>query len=324
MKYILVTGGAGFIGSNLCEALLKLDYKVINLDNFNDYYNPCYKRINIINAQLNPNYILIQGDIRDNELLDKIFTKYNIDTVVHLAALAGVRKSIENPNECIDIDINGTVNLLEACNKHMVSKMVFASSSSVYGNNKIPFNEGDIVNSQMSPYAAAKAAGELLCRTYNNMYKLPIVCLRFFTVYGPRQRPEMAIHNFIRCVDEGKEIVIYGDGTSTRDYTFVDDIIHGIISAIKIGCDFEIFNLGNSNSITLNYLINLIENKLGKTAIKNYTNLQRGDVFNTFADITKAKRLLNYNPSIPIEKGIDLFVNWYYLYKDLFKINYPK
>jgi UDP-glucuronate 4-epimerase len=321
MKNVLVTGGAGFIGSNLCDSLLKLDYKVINLDNFNDYYNPCYKRINIINTQLDPNYVLVQGDIRNNEVLRRIFSKYNIDIVIHLAALPGVRRSIENPREYIDIDINGTANLLEFCSKYEVSKLIFASSSSVYGNNKIPFNEEDKIDSQMSPYAAAKAAGELFCKAYNNLYGISIVCLRFFTVYGPRQRPEMAIHNFTRLIDEGKEILIYGDGTSSRDFTYIDDITQGIIASMKLNCNFEIFNLGNSNSINIEELIHLIEKKLGKVAKKNYLETQRGDAFSTCADITKAIQLLNYKPDTQIEQGIDKFVDWYNSYKYIYSGN---
>lgn len=322
MKYILVTGGSGFIGSHLCEKLLELGYLVINLDNFNEFYNPCFKKINIVNAQFNPNYILIQADIRNSDILNKIFSKYEIDTVIHLAALAGVRNSIENPMEYVDVDINGTVNILESCRINKVKKIIFASSSSVYGVRPTPFHEYEYVDSQTSPYATAKAAGELYCRTYNNLYKIPTVCLRFFTVYGPRQRPEMAIHNFTKCIDEGREIQIFGEGISSRDYTYIDDIVQGIISTINFDCNFEIFNLGNSKTVNLNYLISLIENKLGKLGNKKYIKVQMGDVLDTCSDISKAQRLLNYNPSTDIEVGIEKFINWYNIYKNIYNKNF--
>lgn len=311
MNSVLVTGGAGFIGSNLCEKLLEEGNRVINLDNFNDYYDNSIKIENIKRAKESINYVLVKGDIRERDAIENIFSKYKIDTVVHLAALPGVRTSISNPADYVDVDIKGTVNVLEACKNNLVSKVIFASSSSVYGNNRIPFKEKDEVNFQTSPYAAAKASGELLCRVYNNLYEIPIVCLRFFTVYGPRQRPEMAIHKFVKLIAEGKEISIYGNGNSKRDYTYVEDIVDGIISAINLKCGFEIFNLGNSNEVELNYLINLIEKKLGKTAIKKYMGLQMGDVFKTQGDITKAKLLLGYSPKTSIENGIEKFINWY-------------
>jgi UDP-glucuronate 4-epimerase len=320
MKSALVTGGAGFIGSNLCEKLLSLGYKVINIDNFSDYYNPCIKRVNISNSLTNPNYVLVQGDIRDRELLDVVFSKYEVETVIHLAALPGVRKSIECPWEYMDVDITGTVNILEACRKYKISKLIFASSSSVYGNNKMPFVEEDVVNSQMSPYAMAKAAGELLCRTYHNLYQLSIVCLRFFTVYGPRQRPEMAIHKFTNLIDEGKEITIYGDGTNARDFTYIDDIVEGIVASMNIKVGFEIFNLGNSNMININDLIYIIEKNLKKTANKNYISLQSGDVMNTCSNISKSKAMLDYSPSTSIEEGVALFVIWYNSYKNIYRM----
>lgn len=316
MSVILVTGGAGFIGSHLCEKLLDLGYNVVNLDNFNDFYDPKIKRDNIAKAQSNPNYILVEGDIRDRALLETIFNKYNIETLVHLAALAGVRKSISNPMEYVDVDIKGTVNLLEFSRRYKVKKFIFGSSSSVYGTNSIPFREEDCVNSQISPYAAAKLAGELFCKTYNLLYKIPMICLRFFTVYGPRQRPEMAIHNFTRLISEGREISIYGDGKSSRDYTYIDDIIDGIVAAVNLECNFEIFNLGNSNSIGLNELVNTIEKKIGKLAYKKYLTMQKGDVEHTYADNSKAGRLLGYKPKVGIEDGIDKFIKWY---KEQFK-----
>ena len=311
MSNILVTGGAGFIGSHLSEKLLDFGHEIICLDNFNDFYDPLIKRKNILTAELNPRYTLIEGDIRDGKLLDNIFTSFKTDTVVHIAALAGVRKSIDNPLEYVDVDIKGTVNLLEKSRSYKVKKFIYASTSSVYGLNQTPFKEDDDIKSPISPYAAAKRAGELFCRTYHTLYDMPIVCLRFFTVYGPRQRPEMAIHYFTRMIAEGKKILIFGDGSSSRDYTYIDDIINGVIESINLDCTFEIFNLGNSSPIKLNYLVDLIEKKLGKSADKVYLEMQSGDVEHTCADLTKSKSMLGYSPSILIEEGIERFVAWY-------------
>ncbi|MDF2672128.1 MAG: hypothetical protein K0R09_393 [Clostridiales bacterium] len=311
MNTILVTGGAGFIGSNLCEGLLKQNYKVINLDNFNDYYSPLIKRSNIVNALYNANYTLIEGSILDTELLDNIFKSFNIDKVIHLAAIAGVRNSIENPLEYVDVDIKGTVNLLEACKKYKISKFVFASSSSVYGANKNPFNEEDHLNLQLSPYAASKYCGEMFCKTYNLLYGIPIVCLRFFTVYGPRQRPDMAIHKFTKLIDEGKEIYVYGNGESSRDYTYIDDILDGIIASMKLDCDFQIFNLGSSEEIKILDLIGLIEKGLNKKANIHFIDTQPGDALHTFAYIRKSNAFLGYSPKVSISDGIAKFIDWY-------------
>jgi UDP-glucuronate 4-epimerase len=311
MKTVLVTGGSGFIGSSLCEKLLVLGYYVINLDNFNDFYNPLIKIKNIKNALTNTNYKVIDGDIQDKNLLTSIFNLYSVDIIIHLAALAGVRNSINSPLEYIDVDIKGTVNLLECAKKYNIKKFIFASSSSVYGQNTLPFKETDTVISQISPYAAAKQSGELFCSTYNKLYGIPIVCLRFFTVYGPRQRPEMAIHNFTKLISESKIISIFGNGTSSRDYTYIDDILEGIISSINLNFSFEIFNLGNSHPTNIEYLVSLIEENLDKKALIDYTLMQPGDVTHTFADISKAQRLLNYTPKVSIEKGIEEFIKWY-------------
>jgi UDP-glucuronate 4-epimerase len=311
MSTILVTGSAGFIGSHLSEKLLELGHEIINLDNFNDFYDPLIKRNNIRTAELNPRYTLIEGDIRDERLLNHIFNTHKIDTVVHIAALAGVRTSIENPIEYIDVDIKGTVNLLEHSRIYGIKKFIYASTSSVYGLNPAPFKESDNINSPISPYAAAKHAGELFCHIYNKLYGMSIVCLRFFTVYGPRQRPEMAIHYFARMIDEGKQISIFGDGSSSRDYTYVEDIVNGIVAAVNLNCSFEIFNLGNSNPVKLNYLIDLIEKELGKPANRVYLTMQSGDVEHTCADITKSRAILGYNPSVPIEEGIKRFIHWF-------------
>ncbi len=311
MKSILVTGGSGFIGSNLCDRLLKLNCRLVNLDCFNDYYSPLIKRRNISDALCNPCYTLIEGSILDTELLTDIFRSFNIDKVIHLAAIPGVRNSIENPLYYVDVDIKGTVNLLELCRKYNISKFLFASSSSVYGNNKIPFEEKDSLSLQLSPYAASKYCGEVFCKTYNQLYGIPIACLRFFTVYGPRQRPDMAIHKFTRMIDEGREITVYGNGESSRDYTYIDDIIDGIISSMNLNCDFEIFNLGSSEPVKILPLINLIEGRLNKKAIIYFTGTQPGDAPYTFADITKSKEMLGYRPRVSIRDGIDRFVDWY-------------
>ncbi len=311
MNAILVTGGAGFIGSSLCEKLLQQNYNVINMDNFNNYYDPIIKRCNIENASCNSNYTLIEGNILDTELLDSIFKSFNIDKVIHLAAIAGVRNSIENPLEYVDVDIKGTVNLLQMCKKYKISKFVFASSSSVYGVNKIPFNEEDHLSLQLSPYAASKYCGEMFCKTYNLLYGIPIVCLRFFTVYGPRQRPDMAIHKFTKLIDEDNEILIYGNGDSSRDYTYIDDIVDGIIASMNLDCDFEIFNLGSSESVKILYLIALIEKGINKKAKVKFINTQAGDALYTFADIEKAKEALGYSPKVCIGDGIDKFIAWY-------------
>jgi UDP-glucuronate 4-epimerase len=317
---ILVTGGAGFIGSHLCEKVLKEGYYVINLDNFNDYYTPSIKYQNIQAASNHKNYTLIKGDIRDKHTVENIFTNFPIKKVVHLAAIAGVRKSIVNPLKYAEVDVIGTVNLLENAVKNNVEKFIFASSSSVYGNSKnIPFKENEPLDLQLSPYAAAKRAGELYCATYHHLYKLPIIILRFFTVYGPRQRPEMAINLITRLIDRKIEVPLYGDGTSKRDYTYVDDIVNGIISAINFKCCYKIFNLGNSNPVSLSKMLSIIEEKLGKKAMIKYFPIQLGDVDITYADISQAKKYLNYCPTVDLESGVKKFIDWYLMNKELYK-----
>lgn len=311
MKAILVTGGAGFIGSSLCEELLRQGHRVINLDNFNSYYEPKVKRYNITKASLDPKYTLVEGDILDTQLLDNLFKSFNIDKVVHLAAIAGVRNSLLNPLSYVDIDIKGTVNLLEMCKKYNVCKFIFASSSSVYGNNNLPFREEDHLSNQVSPYAASKYCGEIFCKTYNTLYGIPIICLRFFTVYGPRQRPDMAICKFTRLMDSGREILVYGNGDSSRDYTYIDDIINGIVSSINLECNFEIFNLGSSDPIKITDLITIIEEKLEKKADIKFLGLQAGDVSHTFADISKPRSVLKYDPKVGIKDGVARFIDWY-------------
>lgn len=311
MNTVLVTGCAGFIGSRLCEKLLMQRCNVIGVDNFCCSYDPGLKRENVCFAIRYSNYILLKGDILDSEFMEQIFKENDIDTVIHLAALAGVRKSIEHPLDYVDVDIKGTVGLLELCRRYKVSKFIFASSSSVYGSCSPPFSEDMPLGTQLSPYAASKLSGELFCRTYHSIYGLPVVCLRFFTVYGPRQRPDMAIRIFTQAAAEGRSIGVFGDGTSARDYTYIDDIVDGIMAAAELDCGFEIINLGNSKPVGILDVIRLIEKYSGKTAGIEYLPLQTGDADITCADISKAARLLGYSPKVDIEAGIERFVKWY-------------
>ncbi|MCL5986647.1 MAG: GDP-mannose 4,6-dehydratase [Actinobacteria bacterium] len=309
---ILVTGGAGFIGSNLCERLITRGLNVTCLDNFNDFYDPSIKRRNIGWLLEQPNFELVEGDILYTNLLEVLFNTRSISKIIHLAARAGVRPSISQPLLYEKVNIRGTLNLLEMTKSYNVEQFIFGSSSSVYGNNrKVPFSEDDAVDNSISPYAATKRAGELLCHTYHKIYDINCITLRFFTVYGPRQRPEMAIHKFTRLIDSGKPIEIYGDGSSSRDYTYISDIIDGIESCLDKKLGFETINLGDSNPIKLIELVRLIEGALGKKADIKWMEHQQGDVDITYADITKAKNILNYYPKIKIEEGISEFVKWY-------------
>lgn len=309
---ILVTGGAGFIGSHLVERLLSQDKKVVVIDNFNDFYTPVYKRENISAVIRDPNLRLYETDIRDKAACQEIFERHQIEKVIHLAAQAGVRPSIENPLLYEDINCKGTLNMLELSKLYGIKQFIFGSSSSVYGNNKkVPFSEDDPVNEPISPYAATKRAGELYCYNYHHLYKMSISCLRFFTVYGPRQRPDLAIRKFTELIDNNQPITVYGDGTTQRDYTFFSDIIDGVISVLDKQFDFEIINLGDSRPVQLKRLIELIEQELDKKAHMNKLPEQPGDVQRTYADIRKAERFLCYNPKISIEQGIRLFITWY-------------
>jgi UDP-glucuronate 4-epimerase len=311
MIKVLVTGVAGFIGSHLCERLLAGGDEVVGLDNFDPFYDPAIKRHNIEQALKSNSFELVEGDIRDKALIEKLFAAKRPDMVVHLAAKAGVRPSIEDPAGYADVNINGTVALLEAARKTGVSKFIFASSSSVYGNNtKVPFSEMDNVDHPISPYAATKKAGELLCYTYSHLFKIDVVCLRFFTVYGPRQRPDLAIHKFATLIEEGREIPVYGDGSMMRDFTYIDDIIDGITGAIRNCKGYEIYNLGESRPIRLDTLIMRIEEALGKKARLKRMPEQPGDVQQTYADVSKAMKSLGYNPKTDIETGLARFVEW--------------
>jgi UDP-glucuronate 4-epimerase len=313
MKSVLVTGIAGFIGSHLAEHLLNLGYRVIGLDNFDDFYDPAVKRENIKTLMGDERCQIITGDIRNAAQVADVFKNNNISMVAHLAARAGVRPSLQQPALYQGINVGGTINLLQLSHEFAVERFVFASSSSVYGlNNRVPFKENARIDCPASPYAASKAAGELFCRTYNNLYGLPVTVLRFFTVYGPRQRPEMAIHLFTRMIESDQTISVFGDGKSRRDYTYVGDIIDGIYRAL-IAPDrgFDIFNLGNSSPVALEYLIRLIEEALDKKAKLRYLPMQAGDMPTTFADISRAEAQLGFAPKTTIEEGVRLFVDWY-------------
>jgi UDP-glucuronate 4-epimerase len=309
---IFVTGGAGFIGSHLVERLLAEGNRVVVLDNFDDFYDPAFKRRNLRRAQEHPRFRLVEGDLRDAALLENLWQQEKIDVVAHLAARAGVRPSIQNPFLYADVNIQGTLRLMEACRKGGVRRLVFASSSSVYGNNsKVPFSEEDPVSHPISPYAASKRAAELMCHTYHHLYGLDIACLRFFTVYGPRQRPEMAIHRFTRLIHEGKKISLFGDGRSSRDYTYIDDILEGTLAALSREHGFEIYNLGESRTVSLARLVEAIEEQLGKKAVIEYLPAQPGDVDQTYADIRKAREGLGYHPHTDLKEGLARFVRWY-------------
>ena len=314
MKNILITGGAGFIGSHLVDRLLSEgNWRVTVVDDFNSFYSPEIKRDNIRNHLGDQDYKLVEADIRDYAALEKPFVETNFDCLVHLAARAGVRPSLKDPRLYVETNINGTMNLLELARKNGVKQFVFGSSSSVYGvNEKVPFAEDDPIFNPISPYAATKAAGELICHTYAHLYEMRIVCLRFFTVYGARQRPDLAIHKFAKLISEEKPIPVFGDGSTRRDYTYVDDIIAGVRAAIDYqATNYEVINLGESRTVELRELIALIEKELNARAKIDRQPLQPGDVPQTFADISKASRLLRYNPQTQIEVGIKKFVEWF-------------
>jgi len=308
---ILVTGGSGFIGSHLCEKLVDMGLETINLDNFYNNYDPAIKEKNIASLLDNPLYYLYRGDIRDNSILDRIFTTHSIGAIIHLAAMAGVRQSLAKPRDYISVDIEGTVNLLEYAVKYQIKQFLFGSSSSVYGNNPAPFKESDRLERPLSPYAAAKISGEMFCRVYHQLYGLSITCLRFFTVYGPRQRPEMAIHQFIKRIDLDLKVPLFGTGDSERDYTYIDDIIQGIIGALEVSYPFEIFNLGNSKMISLLELVKLIGQTMGKQPRFVQLPVQMGDAPRTWADLSHSNQVLGYQPKIDIVEGVMRFANWH-------------
>lgn len=309
---VLVTGGAGFIGSHTVEALLRRGDEVICLDNFNDYYNPGRKRQNVQAALEHRAFTLFEDDIRNADAVTRLFESQSIDRVIHLAAMAGVLPSIRNPALYEEVNVKGTLHLLDLARCFGVQHFVLASSSSVYGaNSKIPFEESDRVDSPISPYAATKRAAELLAYTYSHLYRFNCSVLRLFTVYGPRGRPDMAPYRFTQNVIEGQPIKMYGDGSSQRDYTYVDDIVRGILAALDKPMGYEVFNIGNSTPVPLKRFIVTVEEAVGRKAIIEQAEVQAGDVPITYADIRKAGNVLGYAPATSIEEGLRRFVDWY-------------
>ncbi|MFC3773508.1 SDR family NAD(P)-dependent oxidoreductase [Paenibacillus sp. GCM10012303] len=309
---MLVTGGAGFIGSHLVDSLLAEGHEVLVIDNFDPFYARSIKEQNISQQLESSRYQLVEADIRNREKVFEIFESYAPEAVIHLAAKAGVRPSLEDPLQYVEVNINGTINVLDASVKVKAGKFVFASSSSVYGlNEKVPFSEEDPILNQASPYGATKAAGEALCRSYSNCYGLPIVALRFFTVYGPRQRPDLAIHKFARKMLRDEAITLYGDGSTSRDYTYVDDTVAGIKAAIHYKVEeYEVFNLGNDRPTRLLELVKALEDAVGKAPSIEWLPEQVGDVPRTWADIDKAKARLHYEPKKDIHSGLRAFADW--------------
>lgn len=308
---ILVTGAGGFIGSHLSEMLLNERHQVVGFDNFDPFYDREIKEENIKRALSYDSFKLVEGDIRNLGELGKLSDDHEFEVVVHLAAKAGVRPSIEDPVGYSEVNLIGTQNVLEMMKASEIKRLVFASSSSVYGNStEVPYKETMNVNNPISPYAATKIAGEVLCHNYWHLYGISATCLRFFTVYGPRQRPEMAIAKFIRKAYEKEPITVYGDGTASRDFTYVKDIIQGVMSAVEKDLKYEIINLGESETINLNDLLILIEELTGQNIQREYLPMQPGDVKATYADIEKAKRLLNYKPVTPVREGITKYIDW--------------
>lgn len=308
---VLVTGGAGFIGSHLVETLLADGHRVAVLDDFNDYYDPRIKHDNL--AAVRGRVAVHAVDLREADAVARVLAGGGFDAIAHLAARAGVRPSIREPRLYVDTNVTGTLNLLEGAREHGITRFVFASSSSVYGLcRESPFREDAVLPGTISPYAATKLAGEQLCSTYAHLYGIRTVCLRFFTVYGPRQRPDLAIHQFTRRIHQGKPIDQFGDGSTRRDYTYIDDIVQGVVAALDYeGALFDIFNLGESATTPLHELISLVEGALGQQARINRLPEQPGDVPLTCADISKARRLLGYQPTTLIAEGIPRFVEWY-------------
>jgi UDP-glucuronate 4-epimerase len=306
---ILLTGGAGFIGSHVCEKLLARGDEVVVLDNFNDFYDPRIKRRN---AALIAKAKLVEGDLRDRERIAALFASENFDAVIHLAAMAGVRPSLLDPLHYVDVNLRGTMILLEELRRRPKTRFVFASSSSVYGaNDAVPFKESDDIPHPVSPYASTKRAGELFAWTHHHLYGIPTTCLRFFTVYGPRQRPEMAIAKFVKAISEGKAIPFYGDGSTRRDYTYIDDIVDGVVRSLDRCEGYEIYNLGESATTSLSELVAMIGACVGKEPILDRQPLQPGDVLITYADVSKAREKLGYRPSTPIAAGLERYVAWY-------------
>jgi UDP-glucuronate 4-epimerase len=309
---LLITGGAGFIGSHLADRRLRRGDHVVVLDDFNDFYDPELKRENVSAHLSDPAYRLVEGDIRDRSLIFRLFAEEGFDAVIHLAARAGVRPSLRQPVLYEEVNCVGTLHLLEAAVAHGRPRFLFASSSSVYGaRSKLPFSEDDPIDRPISPYAATKRAGELHVFTAHHLYGLTATCLRFFTVYGPRQRPEMAIARFIRCLEIDEPIPFYGDGSSRRDYTYIDDIVEGVEAALEVPADFEILNLGGAHPVTLRELVGALEAATGRRARLDRLPEQPGDVPATFADVSRAEGRLGFRARVPLEEGLKKSVEWY-------------
>ena len=309
---VLITGGAGFIGSHVASSLLDQGKQVIIVDNFNDFYDSAIKRKNVVELRSHGAPVIREVDILDLEGLRRVFSDVMPQVVIHLAAWAGVRPSLERPALYSSVNVTGTVHMLELAREFRVPCFIFGSSSSVYGGStRVPFAEDDPADNPVSPYAATKRAGELLCRTYSHNFGMNITCLRFFTVYGPRQRPEMAIHKFSRLIWDGREVPVFGDGSSRRDYTYVDDIVQGILSSVRVNPSFALVNLGESQTLSLLDLIRLLEGALGKKARLQFRPDQAGDMAITYADISLAREMLGYAPATPVQEGIRKFAEWF-------------
>jgi UDP-glucuronate 4-epimerase len=319
LQRILLTGGAGFIGSHVAEALLRRGAALAIVDSLDSFYSPAWKRANLEDVRSVGAFQFFENDIRDEAAMRRVFAAVRPEAVIHLAARAGVRPSIEQPRLYDEVNVSATVNLLDLSRECRVQQFLFGSSSSVYGaTSRAPFSEDHFELRPISPYAATKLAGELLGHTYAHLYRLPVICLRFFTVYGARQRPDLAIHKFTALMEAGRPVPVFGDGSTGRDYTYVDDIVAGVLAALDYSvapasgsAPFDVFNLGNSHPVTLNELIAQLERATGKKALRNPQPLQPGDVPLTWADVSKGARLLGYRPQTQLVQGLDKFVAWY-------------
>ncbi len=315
---MMLTGGAGFIGSHLAEALISSGAELSIIDNLDNFYSPSWKRQNLACISLRGEYALYEIDIRDFEKMEDLFVKERPDILIHLAARAGVRPSIDQPRLYETVNVSGTLNLLELCRKFRVPKFIFGSSSSVYGaTSHVPFSEEQVELRPISPYAATKLSAEILCYTYAHLFHISTICLRFFTVYGPRQRPDLAIHKFMSLIERGQPLPIFGEGSAARDYTYVDDIVSGVLSTLRYepkevsGARFEVFNLGNSHPVKLTELVEQLELVAGRKAIRQLKPMPPGDVPITWANISKARHSLGYDPTVPFLEGLNRFVKWY-------------
>ncbi len=311
-KTYLVTGAAGFIGSSLVDRFVERGDRVVGLDNFDTFYDPAIKRANIAQWERHAGFRIVEGDIRDAQLVEGLLREERVDTIIHLAARAGVRPSLEQPELYADVNVRGTTIIFECARKAGVKRVIYASSSSVYGGNKkVPFSEEDPVDHPVSPYAATKKASEVIAHCFHHLYGMDTIGLRFFTVYGPRQRPEMAIHKFTRMIDHGEAIPVFGDGSSRRDYTYIDDICDGVLACVDRARGYRVYNLGESETTTLSELIEQVGAAVGKEVLIDRLPFQPGDVEVTFADVTRAREELGYDPQVKVAEGLKRFMAWY-------------